>query len=177
MPSRRVHVCLDSQCLSYLVDAMSVTSAPVGDLAEQQLALFRCFLYRPGGFHVTPTVTAECGRIRNAARLALHSSYSQTLIGETRPIDQRQIDARTRSLQTFHSDADDCRILAEAEDGSLSVMLTFDTRLINRLGQHTSVRLVRPVDFWVSLNIPRGSKPVTAPRADNPLSLESWWQW
>lgn len=174
MPSRGIHVGLDSQCLSYLIEAMSVTAAPVGDLAPQKLALFRCYLYRPGGLHVTPTVTAEWHRIRDADRLALHGSYSQTLIGETQPINQRQIDARTIALDVFHSDADDCRILAEAEDASLSVLLTFDTRFIDRLQPHTTVTLTRPTDFWASLSVPRGARPATEPRADNPLSLVSW---
>ena len=177
MPSRNVHVCLDSQCLSYLVDTMSVTTAPAGNLASQQLALFRCYLYRPRVLYVTPTVTSEWRHIRNPDRLALHSSYTQTLICETPPIDQNRIDARTLSLQAFHSDEDDCRILAEAEDASLSVLLTFDTRLMKRLAQHTTVTLTRPADFWESLNIPRGSKPSTEPRYDNPLSIESWWRW
>lgn len=177
MLSRAVHVGLDSQCLSYLIEAMSVTSAPTGNLAPEKLALFRCFLYRPSGLHITPTVTAEWERIRNPDRLALHRSYSETLISQTQPISQSQIDTRTLALQSFRSDADDCRILSEAEDASLSVLLTFDSRFIDRLRSHTTIKLMKPVDFWLSLNIPHGSKPNTKPCLDNPLSQEKWWRW
>lgn len=177
MLSRAVHVGLDSQCLSYLIEAMSVTAAPTGNLAPEKLALFRCFLYRPGGLHITPTVTAEWERIGNPDRLALHRSYSETLFGQTQPISQSQIDTRTLELQKFHLDADDCRILAEAEDASLSVLLTFDSRFIKHLQSHTTIALTRPADFWVSLSIPHGSSPNIKPRLENPLSREEWWRW
>jgi predicted nucleic acid-binding protein len=155
---------------------MAGTYEPVDALADQRIALFRTFLYRSGCLFLTPTVVKEFKRIPDASRAAFHDSWT-VLFCETQPIDCARISARGDELLASHRDSDDCRILAEAEDAGLSKILLFDDEFIGRLAGKSAVGLVRPVEFWRSLNIPRGAKPRLAPRDDNPLSAQTWWQW
>lgn len=167
---------LDSQCFTYLIDAMAKPQEPTDALAEQRIALFRVFLYRKGGLFLTPTVRKEFEAIPSTDRAAHHSNWT-TLFPETQPIDQSKIDRRAVELRAFHRDAGDCYILAEAEDAGLRELLTFDSAFISNLSSHTKSALRRPADCWNRLGIPRGASPVTIPRGDNPLSGESWWRW
>jgi predicted nucleic-acid-binding protein len=146
-------------------------------LADQKKALVRVFLYDRWGLYVTPTVVVECAAIRNVARAELHASWLNTLFAETTIINVAAVDARARALQAHHSGANDCRIVAEAEDAGVTVMLTFDDDMIARLTPHTSLRLVRPLDYWNSLGIAPGSQPATSPHATNPLLQQTWWRW
>ena len=173
---KQMHVGLDSQCYTYLIDAMAKLDKPTDDLAEQRIALFRIFLYCNGGLFISPTVRTEYQRIRSKERADFHEEWT-TLFPETQPVYAARIEVRVTELQAYHPDADDCRVLAEAEDAGLSVLLSFDSRFISRLSRHTTVSIMRPLDFWSSLNIPRGSTPTTSPRFDNPMADQSWWQW
>ena len=173
---KQIHVGLDSQCYTYLIDAMAGLDEPTDDIADQRIALFRILLYREGGLYISPTVRAEYQRIRDAARAEFHENWT-TLFPETQPINRSRIDDRTKEFLASHSDAGDCRILAEAEDAGLSVLLSFDSKFIAHLRSKTLVSIVRPLDFWTSLNIPRGANPVMAPRFDNPMAAQSWWRW
>lgn len=168
---------MDSQCLSYLIDAIEGLDEPTDALADQRVALFRTYLYREGGLFITPTVKVECERIRDVDRAAIHKSWISTFFGETQPINQPRIDVRTAELEAFHHDSDDCRILAEAEDAGLTVLLSFDSAFILRLRGKTNVVLLRPLDYWLSLRIPKGSGPVTVPHHTNPLTARTWWRW
>jgi len=174
--SKKSNTGLDSQCYTYLIDAMSGLNKPIDELAEQRIALFRTLLYRDGGLFISPTVRDEYKRIRDSARAGLHEEWT-TLFPETQPIDPSRIDARTNEFQALHRDSGDCRILAEAEDAGLSSLLSFDSKFIARLGGASAVVIQRPIDYWLSLNIPRGSKPVMAPRFDNPIAFQTWWHW
>jgi len=173
---KQMHVGFDSQCYTYLIDAMAKLDKPIDALAEQRIALFRIFLYRDGGLFISPTVRSEYQRIRSEERAKFHEEWT-TLFPETQPINVSRINSRTIELQGHHPDADDCRILAEAEDAGLSVLLSFDSRFISRLDGHTAVCIMRPLDYWLSLNVPRGSTPATSPRFDNPMAGQSWWKW
>ena len=155
---------------------MASLDEPTDDLAEQRIALFRILLYREGGLFISPTVRTEYMRIRDGVRSAFHENWT-TLFPETTPISLSRIDARTKELQSLHDDPDDCRILAEAEDAGLSVLLSFDFKFIARLSSATAIAIQRPFDYWVSLNIPKGAKPVMPPRSDNPIASQTWWRW
>lgn len=170
-------VVLDSNCLSYLLDGLYTVAGPTGSLADQQLALVRIMLYDEWGFYVTPKVVKECGRIRDNVRAALHESWLSTLISETQPIEPSTILARATHLQQWHGDPDDCRIVAKCEDASVPVLLTYDNDFIAHLRGQTTVSLMRPTEYWKSLNIAKGTKPRTQPHDTNPLSTLKWWRW
>lgn len=170
-------VVLDSNCLSYLLDGIYSTTGPTGPLADEQLALVRIMFYDEWGLYVTPTVVTECGRIRDNVRAEIHSSWLSTLIAETQPINPTAISARTTMLQQWHSDPDDCRIVAECEDASIRVTLTYDDDFISRLSARTVVKLQRPSEYWAVLGIPKGANPQTRPHDTNPLAAMTWWKW
>ena len=167
---------LDSNCYTYLIDTMQSLQEPTDPLAEQRIALFRVFLYRSEGLFLTPTVRREFEAIPSPGRATHHANWT-TLFPETQPIDQTRINTRATELGQFHRDEGDCRIVAEAEDAGLRVMLTFDSGFIANLSSNTVVALLRPLDFWNSLDIPKGSAPATKPRFDNPQSQQTWWRW
>ena len=168
---------LDSQCLSYLIDAMQGVVAPSGDLAEEKVALFRIYLYTPGTLSVTPHVLEECARMRNKDRRSLHASYVNVLFGEPCLNSPDRVGVRTLERGSSHSGHSDCRILAEAEDVRLTTLLTYDAAFIRRLGHASHVALVRPADYWDVLSIPRGTRPDKLPHQTNPLASMRWWQW
>jgi len=175
----RSRVVLDSNCLSYLVDALNAGSPPdTADLlGVQKLALARIMFYDEWGLYVTPGVTDECARIRNVGRAELHTSWLDSIFTEVQPRNSSAILSRTAQLLTYHNDSDDCRILAESEDASARVLLTYDDKFISRLSAQTNVRLMRAADYWIGLNIPKGAQPETTPHAKNPLSSARWWRW
>lgn len=135
---------------------MACLDEPTDALADQRIALFRILLYREGGLSISPTVRAEYQRIRDVVRAEFHENWT-TLFPEAQPINPSRVDKRTNELLAFHSDADDCRILAEAEDAGLSVLLSLDSKFIVRLSRMTVLSILRPFEYWTSLNISRGA--------------------
>ncbi len=169
---------LDSQCLSYLIDAMASICRPSRLIAEQQLALIRCFFYLPNTLWVTQTVTTECARIRDIELSDLHKSFINILFGELPLHDPSVTKNRATELGLHHSGKADCLVLAEAEDVGHQVLLTFDSSFINRLSLHAkNVKLVKPNDYWSSLGMPHGIKPDKVPHPTNPLAFQDWWHW
>ena len=70
---------LDSQCLSYLLDAVAEVQEPIDALAEERKALIRIWFYTPGTFYVSETVVKEVAAIRAADRREFHESFVRTL--------------------------------------------------------------------------------------------------
>jgi len=168
---------LDTQCYSYLIDGMSGVSKPNDNLAPQRIALLRLYLYLPGTLWITKTVAEECARIRSTTRAQLHQSFSQTIFGELPLRNPAAIRERELELVAIHKGENDCRILGEAEDVGHTVLLTFDTKFIRDLASRTTIRLIQPESYWVSLAIPSGAKPNNLPAVENPLSHQTWWRW
>ena len=92
--------------------------------------------------------------------------------------DVTAVKARYQWYLLLHPKERDCRILSEAEDFDLNVLLTYDFDFLQRLqGQSPTVALLRPSALWQQLGIPRGTRPEKAPHPTNPLSQETWWEW
>jgi len=169
---------LDTQCLTYLIDAMQAVEEPTDTLAEERKALIRIFFYTPGTFYVSETVLDEVARIRGTDRRALHDNYVLVLFNDPPIVDQVTVNVRVEHLLGVHPHKNDCRILAEAEDLGLNVLLSYDRRFLSRLGKYSnSVDLCEPSRYWRSLDICRGAKPKWAPHPKNPLSKQDWWKW
>jgi hypothetical protein len=171
---------LDANCLTYFVEALKDGSEPTDGLAEQKVALARCFLYAPEAFWVTPTVVQECAKIPGADSSAQHRTWMSAHISQRPLSSPESIERRTVELQAWHpglENANDCRILAEAEDTRLTVLLSYDKPFVRRLQPHTAVKLTEPARFWGSLAIPRGASPLWLPCMDNPLVRQTWWRW
>lgn len=169
---------LDSQCLSYLLDAVAGVDEPTDPLAEERKALIRTWFYTPGTFYVSETVVAEVARIRNVERREFHESFLQTLFLDLPVQNHGTVEARVNQLAASHPQLNDCRVLAEAEDLELHTLLTYDRDFMQRLKAASStVSGMTPRTYWATLNIPKGTPPITAPHQTNPLSRQSWWRW
>ena len=176
--NNRPHVGLDSQCLSYLLDAIAGISEPSDDLADEKIALLRSWFYKPGTFVLTETVITEVSQIRSIDRRELHESFISTLFIDYPVRDLAAVQSRALQFKASHPKLNDCRILAEAEELGLDFVLTYDQDFWKRLSNSSGItKLMKPSDYWVSLGIQKGAKPVTVPHHTNPLSEQSWWRW
>jgi hypothetical protein len=171
-------VALDTQCFSYLLDAIAGIEEPTDALAEERKALIRSWFYMPATFYLPQTVIVECERIRLPERRDLHSSFVMTLFLNMPVRHPGNVAVRTHALMQSHSEMNDCRILAETEDLGLKHLLTYDRLLLQRLHPISdTVTIQTPTAYWQSLAIPRGAKPRTVPHHTNPLSQQTWWRW
>lgn len=169
---------LDSQCLSYLLDAIEGIGEPKDSLASEKKALLRSWFYKPGTFTLTETVISEVGRIRNAERREFHESFIRTLFLDYPVRDLISLQARAGQFLVTHPKPSDCRILAEAEELGLDIVLTYDHDFWKRLqGASPTTKLIKPSVYWVGLNVPSGAEPRTVPHHSNPLSQQQWWRW
>ena len=178
MAKQDVNVGLDSQSFSYLLDAISGISEPTDLLALEKKALLRTWFYQSGTFVLTETVVSEVRRIPKIERRALHESFIQTLFLDYPVHDLITVKARAEKFQNLHSGHSDCRILAEAEEIKLDTVLTYDYDFWRRLQNASHItKLMKPSEYWTSLNIPKGARPKTIPHNTNPLSQQEWWRW
>src|ERR1035437_8556120 len=116
---------LDSQCLSYLIDAANGVAEPTDPLADERKALLRSWFYGPGRFYISETVLAECARIRGEERRQLHESFGAITYWGMPVRNAGTGASREAEFFLLHPKADDCRILAEAEDLALDILLTY----------------------------------------------------
>jgi predicted nucleic acid-binding protein len=174
-------VSIDSNALSYLVDAMMNGKNPVGNEADEKIALLRVYLYPDDFLYVSPTVRAEFKKIKDEKKRRDHQEITDVLFEDILELDDSLVKTRTTEYNHYHSgknDEKDCKILAESEIGECNLFLTYDQGFYKKLHDKThSIKMIKPSDFWVSLGIPRKSKPVTEPHPTNPLSKETWWRW
>lgn len=172
------HVGLDSQCLSYLLDAIAGISEPIDPLAEEKKALLRSWFYRPGTFILTETVVSEVSETRNVERREFHESFIRTLFLDYPVRNLTTVQTRAAELEMHHPKPNDCRILAEAEELKLDIMLTYDHNFWRRLRPFAcATKLMKPSFYWANLGILKDAAPTTVPHPTNPLSEQSWWRW
>jgi predicted nucleic acid-binding protein len=175
---RHPHIGLDSQCLSYLLDAISGIGEPTDSLASEKKAILRSWFYKPRTFILTETVIAEVGRIRNLERRKFHESFVRTLFLDYPVRNLAPVQVRAAQLQVNHPKPSDCQILAEAEELRLDIVLTYDHDFLKRLSNASpTTKRMKPSAYWLGLGVPRGVKPITIPHHTNPLSEQSWWRW
>ena len=176
--SMKRQVAIDSNAMTYLVDAMTAGCRPSGELAREKIALLRNYLYRDDILYISATVAAEYKRIKEERLRHYHQELADILLGEIVEMDPSEIKSRTAEYSAFHSRHNDCRILAESELGGASVLLTYDRDFMKRLRSRTRlIELLSPSEFWVQLNIPRGARPAKSPSPSNPLAKKLWWVW
>ncbi len=174
-------VAIDSNSLSYLVDAMNSGQQPTGDLCDQKISLLRVYLYRNEILYLVPTVESEYKRIKDEIRREIHDGISMVLLGDVLEADPTLLENRVCQYSIIHSgkkNNKDCQILAEAELGGCEYLLTYDFKFLARLKDKTQkITMITPSEFWELLNIPHGSNPVRVPHHTNPLSKQTWWIW
>ena len=171
---------LDTMILSYLEDAMTVGYDPTTDhqtLAEQKVAALRLFFWTD--LAVGETAVAQSQRARDPARRVELDRLVAIQLPEYRvPDDERNaLEFRTRELTQLHGDAEDCRIVAEAELIGVPTLLTFDKKMQTRLRRAARIEILSPTEQWDGLAIPRGRVPIRGPSGTNPLSRRNFWRW
>ena len=176
-----VYVAIDSNCLTYLVDSMYSYERPMNDLADQKIALLRTYLYQDEILYISSTVKSEYQKINNVLKRERHEGISNVVLGDVPASNPKSIEDRFYFYANVHTgqrNKKDCRILAESELGGCQYLLTYDFPFLSRLkGKTKIIKMKTPVEFWSSLNIPRGVRPVRAPSPTNPLSNQTWWFW
>lgn len=99
---------IDSQCLTYVIDALAGAPTLTDATAEQGVALVRIYLHTPGTLWLTPTVEREYGRMRDSQRRGEHASWNSVLFG-TRPLGDApavgRFDGKPFSLSRFRVSA------------------------------------------------------------------------
>ena len=169
---------LDSQCLSYLLDAIYDVGEPTDALALEKKALIRSWFYEVETFFVTETVMSEVAKIRVPERRSIHESFVLALFHDFSVRNAETVTNRALLFKSTHPEPNDCRILAEAEDQELKVLLTYDGNFQRRLSAVSPmVRLMTPYSYWESLGLPKGAQPKIGPHDTNPLSIQTWWRW
>lgn len=173
-------VAIDSNALTYLVEAMEPGYDPADDapgLAAERIAMIRTYLYAGVQFWVMPTVEAEYNRIRDPSRHLRHQRTVWILLLDA-PVDapSDSLTARARQLASHHPGANDCRIVAESEASGVCSLVTRDDTLIANLQPHTKLLLQYPSLFWASLGISPGASPLFQPHTTNALAQVSWWR-
>jgi hypothetical protein len=177
MPAVEHDIFVDSSCLSCVIAAMQGVAAPTGDLAAQEVALVRTYLYAPGTLWTVPTVDREFERLTEPAQRAGHRAWVSVLFGLRPPQDYGAVRRRTDELGKAHGDPDDCLVVAEVEGAGGDVLLTLDGGMVRHLAPHTRLFLTTPALYWEALTIPRGARPRQVPAPANPLRREEWWRW
>jgi hypothetical protein len=168
---------LDSNCLSYVIDALEGIGEPTDALAQQKVALVQLFLYTPGTLWTLPTVKREFSRIPDPKRRAAHESWTNVLFG-VRPLNHPDaVRRRADDLAGIHADEDDRMVLAEAEDIGFASLLSFDGTFLRRMAPHARLNLATPLACWQELAVPKGATPCHVPHDTNALATQTWWRW
>jgi predicted nucleic-acid-binding protein len=170
-------VTMDSQCFTYICEAINGVSKPEDSLAAEKIALFRSYLYLPDTLYVSPTVIQEFQNIRDAEKRRKHEECL-VLFSEVFIENRELVEKFTKNYSKYHSGLRDCAILAEAEVSEFDFLLSYDSKFLKNLSKHCNlVNLVSPSEFWSKLNIQKGIQPDKIPHHTNPLGVESWWLW
>lgn len=174
-----LRVGLDSQCLSYLLDAINEVNEPRDPLASEKKALIRSWFYlEKGTFFIAETVMKEVANMRASDRRDFHESFVRTLFHDFPVCNASAVACRALYFHSIHPELNDCRILAESEEHEIDVLLTYDDNFRRRLATASStIRLMTPCSYWDSLGIQKGALPKTVPHHTNPLSTQTWWNW
>jgi predicted nucleic acid-binding protein len=175
-----MRVAIDSNALTYLLEAMEPGYDPVADdsaLARERLAMIRSYLYAEQYFYVLPEVETEYRKIRHEDWRKAHESLVGTLLMEVFwVLDFSAVAHRKELFLKYHSKISDCQLIAEAEVARMDVFLTKDDDLTRRLSTLTKVHIVTPSLFWDEFKVAPGSTPKILPHPTNPLCCHVWWR-
>lgn len=174
----RESISIDSNCYTYLLEALNSEQGPEGDTAAEQIAMLKLYLYLDSIFAVTSTVQAEYREIRDEERRDFHESTNMTLIDTFHHIDAERVKRRALEVLPHHKNRlKDCKILAESELGGADFLLTYDKDFILNLGLHArDLVILKPSELLAQKEIPRGATPNKVPHNTNPLSKVEFWR-
>jgi rRNA-processing protein FCF1 len=174
-------VAVDSNALSYLVDAVFSPSEPPKEIQEEKISLFRSYVYLENMFYVMPTVKTEFLKIKENSKLAKHISTSGIMLRELETKQINKVNRVAEFYSGFHKgekNFSDCKILAECEILGMDILLSYDEDFVERLkNKSMKVSLMFPSEFWKVSGVPSGSEIRKQPLESNPMSKSTWWRW
>ncbi len=163
--------------LLYRYELTYATEHTSSGLADERIAMSRLFMYGDCRLWVPPVVRSETAGIpRGELRDAQNRMTWYQLLDHDSGVAEGVIERRVNELLQHHAAATDCRVVAETETMELGYLVTRDDRLYRRLQARTKVRIVRPSEFWESLDIHCAPVHAMVPAAENPLSASDWWR-
>ena len=170
---------VDSNTLTYLLDVFAVDDyEPALDASKvkgERLAMVWCYRFGSCSPWVPPTARTESLRIPNLEKRERHDRWTRYhLQNQDLTTPQHLLHARVDELLPFHKKRNDCMVVAETEFADLQTLLSVDADMRKRLQPHTSVRILRPSEFWNSLEITREPDIVLGPARDNPNYGKAW---
>lgn len=175
-----MNISLDSNALTYLIEAIDPDYDPLNDQQSnylQRVSMIRIFLY--GGLRcgILPQVLKEVGDISKEKWRETHESTTGVLFHEIVPNwSKSDLKMRKEVLLKAHPKEKDCTLLAESEFAGINVLLTRDEQFKNHLNTISTVEIIFPSDFLESMNIQKNTAPKFCPLESNPLSGKSWWK-
>jgi hypothetical protein len=99
-------IALDSNAMTYWIDAMSSVQGPPSDpYSDEKLALARTFFWMPQEccFHYTPAIESEYRAIKDRAKRNNHLSWVMVMVSPVRPLpDPAALAQRTSELLQYH---------------------------------------------------------------------------
>lgn len=175
---------LDSGVLTYFLQANPVCGYdpaldPDRFLAPQRVAAFRLYIYGENFFTV-PTVREEASRISDPLKRREHVKWIAFHFEEVTAIDVKVRDARVAEFQQYHSgrqNEDDCRIVAECEQGEIDALVSFDTKNPRLSAPRSRPFIGSSEECWKRLQILRGATPRHPLMPDHPSANATWWRW
>jgi hypothetical protein len=161
-------VAIDSNLLTYLLQAMVPGYNPLRDttgLVQDKITMMRLFLYSRKPFYISPKVQDEYMDITDSNLKEAHKRLNDLHLLDMLPIpDKELVKKRKDCYLKFHPGEKDCQILAEVEIAGIEILLTRDRDFYDKLHKEIlTVKLMKPIEFWNSLKIPKGTPPITAP--------------
>jgi predicted nucleic acid-binding protein len=169
---------LDSNCYTYLLEAMSFSDEPPEFLAlrDEKVSLLRLYLYSDMTFAISDTVRNEYLKIRQPTKLKLHESTNTCLL-ETISPDIKKVIELVEIARKKHNSRSDCKIWAEAVLAQAAYLITCDKKLAKRLADLSlNTIIISPIELFNKLKIPKKSEPKILPHCDNPLSKLNFWK-
>jgi hypothetical protein len=166
-------VAFDSNVLTAFLIANSSPSPSLGDTLDA----FRLFLYARS-VTILPTITVEALRIPQGDKRREHLTWVWYHFPEAQLRDcSGRIDNRMHELLPHHPehDADDCRIIAEAEVAGVEILSTFDKK-VRRIQPQTCVQLLTPARSLEVLGVAPGTHPYREPAIGHPHANNKWWR-
>lgn len=174
-----MNISLDSNALTYLIEAIDPNYDPLNDEQSnylQRVSMIRIFLYGGLSCGILPQVFKEVGDISEYKWRETHESTAGVLFHEVIPkCSELDLKKRKEELLKAHPKEKDCTLLAEAEFAGINVLLTRDEKFRNRLSPLSGVEIIFPSDYLNLMNIQKDTKPEFCPLESNPLFGKSWW--
>jgi hypothetical protein len=171
-------IALDSNCVSYLIDACNGQINKEFKHAVEGEALVRIWYYLAQRYYISERVLLECGRIRDEPRREIHKAFSLPTYFGSAMKDLAAVQKRADDLLLYHPKDGDCLVLAEAEDMEADTLLCCDNDFIKKLSPVSEmVRIMRPTEYWQEASVPKGAIPKIVPEASNPLHSNTFWRW